>query len=40
VGGRIVAEVLVGLIDTDPTSFRKNGQEWRPKKILSELLTS
>jgi hypothetical protein len=39
VGGRIVAEVLVGLIDTDPTSFRKNSQEWRPKKTLSELLT-
>jgi hypothetical protein len=40
VGGRIVAEVLVGLIDADPTSFRKNSQEWRPKKTLSELLTS
>jgi hypothetical protein len=40
VGGRIVAEVLVGLIDTDPTSFRKNSQGWRPKKTLSELLTS
>jgi hypothetical protein len=40
VGGRIVAEVLVGLIDADPTSFRKNNQEWRPKKTLSELLTS
>jgi hypothetical protein len=40
VGGRIVAEVLVGLIDADPTSFRKNSPEWRPKKTLGELLTS
>jgi hypothetical protein len=38
VGGRIVAEVLVGLIDADPASFRKNGQEWRPQKTLSDLL--
>jgi hypothetical protein len=38
VGGRMVAEVLVGLIETDPTSFRKNSQEWGPKKTLSELL--
>src|ERR1700728_1649993 len=40
VGGRIVAEVLVGLIGADPTSFRKNTQEWRPRKTLSELLGS
>jgi hypothetical protein len=40
VGGRIVAEVLVGLIDADATSFRKSGQEWRPHKTLSELLAS
>ena len=40
VGGRIVAEVLVGLIDADPTSYRRNNREWRPKKTLSELLTS
>jgi hypothetical protein len=41
VGGRIVAEVLVGLIDADVTSFRKNKPEWRPqKKTLSELLVS
>ncbi len=39
VGGRIVAEVLIGLIDTDPTSFRKISPEWLPKKTLSELLT-
>ena len=38
VGGRIVAEVLVGLIDADATSFRQNNQEWRPQKTLSELL--
>jgi hypothetical protein len=40
VGGRIVAEVLVGLIDADATSFRKNSEEWRPRKTLSELLAS
>ena len=38
VGGRIVAEVLVGLIDADETSFRRSGEEWRPRKTLSELL--
>ena len=40
VGGRIVTEVLVGLIDADTTSFRQNNHEWRPRKTLSELLTS
>jgi hypothetical protein len=40
VGGRIVAEVLVGLIDADDTSFLRNSKEWRPQKTLSELLTS
>ena len=40
VGGRIVTEVLVGLIDADETSFRWNHQEWRPRKTLSELLAS
>jgi Animal haem peroxidase len=40
VGGRIVAEVLVGLIDGDATSFRKSGHEWRPRKTLSQLLAS
>jgi Animal haem peroxidase len=39
VGGRIVAEVLVGLIDADPTSFLRN-HEWGPRKTLSELLAS
>jgi hypothetical protein len=40
VGGRIVAEVLVGLIDADATSFRRNYQGWQPRKALSDLLTS
>ena len=40
VGSLIVAEVLVGLIDADPTSFRQNNQGWRPRKTLSELLAS
>jgi hypothetical protein len=39
VGGRIVTEVLVGLIDSDPTSYRRNNREWRPLKAFSELLT-
>ncbi len=30
VGGRIVTEVLVGLIDGDPLSFRNAEREWRP----------
>lgn len=40
VGGRIVTEVLVGLIDADATSFRRNNHEWRPQKTLSQLLAS
>ena len=40
VGGRIVTEVLVGLIDADATSYRQGDQEWRPRKTLSELLAS
>jgi hypothetical protein len=40
VGGRIVTEVLVGLIDADPTSFRNIDHDWRPRKTLSELLAS
>ena len=40
VGGRIVAEVLVGLIDADATSFRHNNQGWKSRKTLSELLAS
>jgi hypothetical protein len=30
VGGRIVAEVLVGLVDADPTSYRAFQPDWRP----------
>jgi hypothetical protein len=40
VGGEIVAEVLVGLVSADATSFLQSRQEWRPKKTLSELLAS
>ena len=40
VGGRIVADVLVGLIDADVTSFRRNSRDWRPQKTLIELLAS
>lgn len=39
VGGRIVAEVLVGLIDADTTSFRHSNVEWQPTKTLTELLS-
>jgi hypothetical protein len=38
VGGRIVTEVLVGLIDADATSFRQIDRDWQPRKTLSELL--
>ena len=30
VGGRIVGEVLVGLIDRDPESWRASDPDWRP----------
>lgn len=40
VGGRIVTEVLVGLIDADTTSFRQDDHGWRPRKTLSDLLAS
>ena len=40
VGGRIVAEVLVGLIQADETSFLRNSSTWLPKKRLVELLAS
>ena len=30
VGGRIVAEVLLGLLDADPGSYRSAGPGWRP----------
>jgi hypothetical protein len=31
VGGRIVAEVLLGLLDGDPTSYRIADPDWRPE---------
>ena len=40
VGGRIVAEVLVGPIDADLTSYRRNSREWQPRKTFIELLAS
>ena len=39
VGGRIVAEVIAGLLDRDPTSVRSAGPEWRPHASLLDLLT-
>ena len=40
VGGRIVAEVLIGLINQDKGSFRQVSPKWRPHKTLIELLVS
>jgi hypothetical protein len=40
VGGRIVAEVLTGLVDGDKTSFRQVSPEWRPRRTLTERLVS
>jgi hypothetical protein len=37
VGGRIVAEVLIGLIDRDPISVRKAGPTWRRIGSLADL---
>ena len=30
VGGRIVAEVLIGIIDADPASYRSRQPDWTP----------
>jgi hypothetical protein len=38
VGGRIVGEVLVGLLDLDPESVRHAPADWRPTVSLVELL--
>jgi len=38
VGGRIVAEVIVTLLDRDPGSVRFAGPDWHPRKSLIELL--
>ena len=40
VGGRIVAEVLVGLVDRDDASFRRVDPQWRPRATLTERLVS
>lgn len=40
VGGRVVTEVLVSLIDADETSYRHSHEEWRPRKTLIDLLAS
>jgi hypothetical protein len=39
VGGRIVGEVLIGLLDLDPTSVRYAPAEWTPHATLIDLLT-
>jgi hypothetical protein len=39
VGGRIVAEVIITLLDRDRTSVRSAPDDWRPRKTLFELLT-
>ena len=36
VGGRLVAEVLLGLIEGDPTSYRNARVEWRPELPSSQ----
>ena len=38
VGGRIVGEVLIGLIDIDPTSVRHAPPDWQPSSSLTQLL--
>lgn len=39
VGGRIVAEVLIGLLSCDSTSVLHAPAEWRPRATLADLLT-
>jgi len=39
VGGRIVAEVLVGLLSCDSTSVLHAPADWRPRATLADLLT-
>jgi hypothetical protein len=39
VGARIVGEVLVGLLDLDPSSVRHAPNDWAPKASLIDLLT-
>jgi Animal haem peroxidase len=33
VGGRIVAEVLTGLLEGDPTSYRRDRPDWKPTEL-------
>src|SRR4029453_178230 len=37
-GGRIVGEVLVGLLDLDPSSVRHAPESWKPSATLIDLL--
>jgi hypothetical protein len=37
VGGRIVAEVMITIVDRDPSSVRSAGQGWRPRGSLIDL---
>jgi hypothetical protein len=36
VGGRIVAEVLIGLLDGDPTSYLRMEPTWKPPGLVGE----
>jgi hypothetical protein len=38
VGGRIVGEVLVGIIDSDQSSFRALQPDWQPELTLADVL--
>ena len=41
VGGRIVGEVLVGIVDADPASFRSVDPGWTPAPFgLADVLVS
>jgi heme peroxidase len=40
VGARIVGEVLIGLLDLDPTSVRHAPRDWRSQASLVDLLTA
>jgi hypothetical protein len=38
VGSRIVGEVLIGLLDLDPSSVRHAAESWKPSATFIELL--
>ena len=40
VGGRIIAEVIVTLLNHDPTSVRFADRDWKPRRSLLDLLRS